>query len=865
MKKLYLVDVSAMYFRAFYAIRPLTNKKGLPTNALYGFLSMTSKLLKQAKSDYMAFCFDHKKATFRKEIYDGYKANRGEMPEELVPQVPYVRKITDALGIPAFVEPGFEADDIIGSLTKYGRENDLEVVIVSGDKDFAQLIAPFVSMYDSMKEVRYDVDGAIEKWGVRPDQMIDYLSIVGDSSDNIPGVKGIGPKGAQKLLAEFNNLETIYESLDQITAKGTLKKLQESKEEAFLSQKLVTIVQDMNVVESLDELRLRPIVREELTDLLDELEFKSFAKNLLGAESAGTTVKGSAPKTKTKTKKDESAQHEEPAQVEVKAVEVENNWKDLEVSELSELEKLIPAGEKVWGLWNERGLFLGADGHAIHYQGGLEGVGAMLSEKKVKWCGHDLKELWKSLNVVAPEIDWDQMLAAYVVRAGSIGEFNEIYQLYAGGHVPELASAGQLMACHEALRKVLEERVDERSARDVLQNLELPLVRVLFEMEQKGILMDTDELTEQSASLAADIQRLEKSIHKEAGEAFNVASTKQLAQILFEKMKIPPVKKTKTGYSTDNDVLEKLAVEHQIARDMIEYRELTKLKSTYVDALPLLLNKETGRIHTHLKQAHTATGRLSSQNPNLQNIPIRTERGNMVRKAFIAPPEKKLLSIDYSQIELRILAHITEDPGLCEAFDKDQDIHAATASHIYEVDIEEVTADQRRNAKAVNFGIAYGQGPFGLAENLGISRKEASEIIAQYFGRFSKVRDYMHDVVEEGKKKGYVETTFGRRRYLEELASKNGRIRKFGERAAINAPIQGTASDLVKKAMIDVHQKGVSGLLLQVHDELLLEVPDQEVDATSQLVSETMSEVAALKVPLKVNVASGQNWEEAHA
>lgn len=859
MKKLYLVDVSSMYFRAYYAIRPLSNSQGMPTNALYGFLSMVVKLLKKEKPDYLGFCFDNKEPSFRKELYSEYKANRTEMPEDLVPQVPYVRKISEALGIPVFNQIGFEADDLIGALTQYGREQNLEVIIVSGDKDFGQLIQPYVSMYDTMKEIRYDVDGVQEKWGIPPEQFIDYLALVGDSSDNIPGVKGIGPKGAQKLLAQYKTLEEIYENVDEVGPKGTQKKLKESKEMAFLSKELVTIATDIDLVKDLDELKMKEVHREELKQLLEELDFKSFEKNLLGSDDGGS-----------KSKEAERSRSSNEPSLEEKSGATDQFKSSIQFEEIEAtynvLEKEIKENDSIWCVWSERGLYLASEAAKKVYivSGKPEDIGQVLEKKKIKWLGYDLKKIWKDFGVSSPIGEWDLMLASYVLKAGAAESFEDLYQKYAGGKVPEIPTATQWFQCHIELRRRVEERLKEKDNKSILQSLELPLASILFQMEKSGILVDLKELSSQSELLKTDIAKLEEKIQEIAGEKFNVASTKQLSAILFDKMGIPPIKKIKTGYSTDNDVLEKLSEEHEIAKLVIEFRELSKLKSTYVDALPLLVNPKTERIHTTFSQAHTATGRLSSHDPNLQNIPIRTERGNRVRRAFVAQEGFELVSVDYSQIELRILAHITGDEGLCEAFRKGHDIHAATASQIFAVPLEEVSSDQRRSAKAVNFGIAYGQGPFGLAENLKISRKEASEIISQYFARFSRVKDYMIEVIETGKKQGYVETIFGRRRYLEELNSKNGRIRKFGERAAINAPVQGAASDIVKKAMIEVQKAKVPGLLLQVHDELLFEINSSEVEQQTQKICDIMENVVELEVPLKVNSARGKNWEEAH-
>lgn len=883
MKKLYLVDVSSMIFRAFYAIRPLSNPAGLPVNALYGFLSMTVKLLREIRPDYMAFCFDQSSDSFRKEIDPRYKANRSEMPEDLVPQIPYIRRLSEALGIPCLDYAKYEADDIIGTLTKLGRDHGLEVVIVSSDKDFAQLVKPYVSMYDTMKDIRYDEAGVVNKWGVEPRKFIDYLSIVGDSSDNVAGVKGIGEKGAQKLLAEFESLEDIYDNIDAIKG-ATQKKLIESKDEAFLSKKLVTIVCDMNLGVQPEDLRLKPIHRDELSALLMELDFKTFAKTLLGeipgepkptpvSEDSvaqilnpkgheNSTVRGSADGMNKFVRKAPPMPVVEDVKVEIGAIKEER-------FDLGQLAKWLKPETETWALQTERGSFVAqANGSGFTIaEIAAQGVelGELFNEKKLKYKGFDIKSFAKSHAISAPETVWDQMLAAYVIRAAPIDAVQSLFTLYNGQQLPDLPTPTQILSAHLQLEGHLRKKLTTINGEKVLFEIEQPLVPILVSMEQAGILIDTAALAKQSQGLLSDIQGLEKEIHGLAGEAFNIGSTKQLGQVLFEKLKLPPGKKTKTGYSTDADVLEKLSHEYDIAGKLIQWRELTKLRSTYVESLPLLVNKDTGRIHTTFNQASTTTGRLSSINPNLQNIPIRTERGNQVRGAFIAAPNHQLVSADYSQIELRILAHITSDPGLTRAFENDIDIHTATASEVFDVKINEVTSEMRRKAKAVNFGLAYGQGAFGLAETLRISRKEATDIINRYFSRFSGVQQYMTDTIEEAKKKGYVETIFGRRRYLDELYSQSGSVRQFGERAAINAPIQGTASDLVKLAMIKVGNPENARMLLQVHDELVFEAHEDSVDHVCLEVASHMENVAKLNVPLKVNTGSGKDWLSAHS
>ncbi|MEK7355002.1 MAG: DNA polymerase I, partial [Bdellovibrionota bacterium] len=687
MKKLYLVDVSSMFFRAFYAIRQLSNPAGMPVNALYGFLSMTVKLLREIRPDYMAFCFDRSEDTFRKEIDPRYKANRSEMPEDLRPQLPYFRKLSEALGIPCLDAAGFEADDIIGTLTKLGRDHGLEVVIVSGDKDFDQLIKPYVSMYDTMKDVRYDEAAAIEKWGVEPRKMIDYLAIVGDSSDNICGVAGIGPKGAQKLLAEYESLEDIYENIDKITG-STQKKLIEGKDEAFLSKKLVTIVCDMKLGVQPENLRLSPIHREDLTALLTELDFKTMARTLLG--DAGAPAAPSAPVASGHVEGSVShVLNPERREIGVSAgsanslsafvrkaaplptvqeVAFEVGKVKEERMDLAALAKFLKAETETWAIHTERASYLAQESKAGWTvaeiaASGLE-LGEMLSSKRLVYKGFDIKDFSKFHKVKNPKVAWDQMLAAYVMNPAPIESVQPLFQLYNGEPLPELPSPTQMLTANLRLESVLRKKLPTVNGEKVLFEIEQPLVPILLSMEQQGILLDTKMLAKQSEGLAKDIGSLEKEIHKLANEVFNIGSTKQLGHVLFEKLKMPVGKKTKTGYSTDSDVLDKLSKDYPIAVKILEWRELTKLRSTYVEALPLLADKETGRVHTTFHQAWTATGRLSSQNPNLQNIPIRTERGNQIRKAFVAPEGHTLVSADYSQIELRILAHITSDEGL---------------------------------------------------------------------------------------------------------------------------------------------------------------------------------------------------------
>ena len=880
-----------MFFRAFYAVRQLTSPKGLPVNAIYGFLSMMIKLLKEEKPEYLVFCYDRKEPSFRKDMYSEYKANRTEMPEELGVQIPYIKKLGELLGVPAFEIPQYEADDIIGTLTKIAADQKFEVIIVSGDKDFGQLIRPHVYLYDTMKEIRYDVPAVKEKWGIRPDQFLDYLALVGDTSDNIPGVQGVGPKGAIKLLEQFKHLEDIYERIDEVSAKSLKEKLMASKENAFLSKKLVKIVDDVPMSKDMSTYRLQPMKRSELRSFLQELNFKTFEKNLLGAEeTAAPTLSGltteNAPSVDSSANPDSSRPPqdsqliERSSENEVEKVELGHWLKDSNLSTplnqfaLPEMVSMdvpsfidkVNSKDEIYFFKDERGFYALINQTVFALttirDDDFLPLGPALEKKEILFSGFDLKEIFHTLGCQNPRHEWDSMLAAYVLEATDCNDFDKVYARLMKVEEQEFASPAQKAQMHLHLRDFLQTELKKTNAFEVYKKFELPLILILYKMEKLGVRLDAEELARQSHDLAIEIKELEQAIHKDTGEVFNVSSPKQLATILFEKMGLEAGKKTKTGYSTDIDVLEKL--DHPVGRKIIEFRELTKLKSTYVDALPSLIHVTDHRVHTHFNQALTATGRLSSTEPNLQNIPIKTAKGQKVRQAFIAEPGCELLSVDYSQVELRVLAHMSEDPGLIRSFQEDLDIHTATAAEIFEVPLDQVTSQLRRTAKAVNFGIAYGQGAFGLAENLGIERKEAQGIIERYFTRFKNVKDYIDSTIQKAHELGYVETLFGRRRYIHELRAKNQAVKKFGERAAINAPIQGTASDIVKLAMIEIDKKISVPMLLQVHDELIFEAPKSKLETQSNLIKDIMENVVQLKVPLKVNLAIGKNWDEAH-
>lgn len=851
-----------MIFRAFYAIRPLTSPSGLPVNALYGYLSMIIKLLKEEKPDYLAICYDRKEASFRKDLYAEYKSNRTEMPEDLQKQMPYLRKLNEALGFSCFEKQSYEADDLIGAITEWGLKHQLQVYIVSGDKDFAQLVKPNVFLYDTMKNTKLDTQGVVEKWGVKPEQFRDYLALMGDSSDNVPGVEGIGPKGAQKLITDYGTLDGVYENIEKIT--GKLKeRLIKDKDNAYLSKKLVTIETDIPLDLEFEKLTLKSFHNDELKAILEELNFKSFLKSLLDI-SSGSPVVNDGGKTETTVvkvaSKTEDSKTEEGSDL---PLAFANNNSQIHMMNLEEWVKTYSQQKSYFFLWEEKLYVQVADSILQIEKPAGETEWTNLS--RFKWSGFDIKSVWKFLGITQVdefEIELDSMLVAYVISSKNSTTLDLVLKEFLHVEIDEETPLSQIVGYLQELNKKLEIDLKNFDQVSILYNFEYPLIPILFKMERVGFLINSQELKEFSQELKREIESIEVEVHKISGDKFNLASPKQLSEVLFQKLGLEVIKKTKTGISTDNEVLEKL--NHPIAKLILDFRELSKLKSTYVDVLPTLVSPVDHRIHTTFNQALTTTGRLSSSNPNLQNIPIKTLRGQRVRKSFVAEKNKKILSLDYSQIELRVLAHFTDDPGLKKAFQEDIDVHTVTASEVFNIKISDVTSDLRRIAKAVNFGIAYGQGAFGLAETLGIPRGEATAIIKNYFDKFKNVKTYIEETVKTAHEKNYVETLFGRRRYLPELQNKSPMIKKFGERAAINAPIQGTASDIVKLAMIKLNQSVKSAMILQVHDELLFEGDESALLQELSQIKSIMENVVTLKVPLKVNYSIGNNWDEAH-
>ena len=898
---LYLIDVSSLFFRAYYALPPLKTSKGIPTHAIHGFLSMLIKVLKEKNLNYIACCFDREEPSFRFDIYPEYKGHRDDTPEDLLVQIPYIRNLVQLMGIPCFDKESFEADDVIGSLTCFGKKHDLEVVIVSGDKDFSQLVDPQVSLFDTMKDLQYKEEDIKAKWGVFPNQMVDYLALVGDSSDNIPGVRGIGKKGAQKLLEEFENLDHIYENLNSIQNKNLREKLFNGKDFAYLSKKLITIFCDIDFSLSLNDLKMKAIEKDSLRSLLSDLELHSVLKIL---KNLGDQKTFSAPlldetspikilsirsksllsDSKSKDLKlsgsgedsfEASSEVSSKSSSKIGSSKISSKKKINEIKlvtwNLDEVSENVEVYSQVWVLYFESDLYLGLKERLIKVTGEREKLGELLNLKFIFWKGFDLKSMWWDLKLKDPiNIGLDLMILAYLLHFDHLKvTFENVCKKYDVFKEEETPSPELFYRAHIKLEKILKRMLEEENSevlKNVFYDIELPLIPVLYEMERLGVCIDREALEKQSLDLKDEISVIERKIFEQAGTQFNIGSPKQLAHILFEVKGLPRNKKIKTGYSTDSGVLRKLSKYDSICEDILEFRECMKLKSTYVDALLQAQDQKTKRVHTRFHQTTTSTGRLSSTHPNLQNIPIRTKRGQMIRRCFVSEPHHLLISADYNQIELRILAHLTEDPALLRAFEKGEDIHKATAYEIFNLgSISEVTEELRRRAKAINFGIIYGQGAFGLSESLNIGFQEASDIIHRYFNRFRKVREYTLEIVEFAKKNHYVETLLGRRRFIDELQSSNANVRKFGERAAINAPIQGTASDIVKKAMIDLYKELSCSFLLQVHDELLFECLEEDLESVVSDIRKVMENIIQFKVKLEVNFGWGKNWEKAHS
>lgn len=858
MMKLLVLDGNSILNRAFYGIKLLTTKDGHFTNAIYGFLTMLKKMWDETQPDAVAIAFDRREPTFRHLEYDGYKAQRKGMPEELAEQLPVLKELLELLGYPLVEQAGFEADDILGTLAKASREQGAECVIATGDRDSLQLVGDGVTVrlaatkFGQPQVTVYDAEKIREEYGVEPPQMIEIKALQGDSSDNIPGVAGIGPKGAGELIRSFHDIDHIYENLDTIDIKeGMRKKLREGKESAYLSRKLGTICTDVPIDTKLEMYRLQSGDKAAAARLMARLELFSLIPKL-GLDAA-------AQETPEQSKMADSL----PVKVLADGAGLliplqEQGRADLTAvydgNEISSL--LLPMDGTVFVLKPEKAFFRALCGNA-----------------KIVKNIHNSKPFYAALERLGVEVKnfgMDTLLAAYLLNPTS-SDYG-VERLAAEYEVPVPSANGEYAdAARAALLPALVDRltteIEQNGQLDLLKKIELPLAKVLAGMETVGFAVDAAGIEEYGKGLQTRIDEIQSRIYEQVGYEFNVNSPKQLGQALFEKLGLHTGKKTKSGYSTNAEVLESLRYDHPAVEMILEYRGLTKLKSTYCDGLLKVIGQD-GRIHSSFNQTETRTGRISSTEPNLQNIPVRTEQGRELRRFFIARPGWVLVDADYSQIELRVLAHVADDKNMIEAFRENADIHRSTAAQVFRMPEEMVTPIMRSRAKAVNFGIVYGIGAFSLSKNIGVTRKEADDYIKAYLAHYDGVRSYMNHVVELAKERGYAETLFGRRRYLPELTSSNFNLRSFGERVAMNMPIQGTAADIIKIAMIRVaerltREKMQAQLILQVHDELIVEAPQEEAEAAAKLLTEEMQNAVSLSVPMLAEAKIGKTWYDA--
>ncbi|MDB2649756.1 DNA polymerase I [Porticoccaceae bacterium] len=913
---LILVDGSSYLYRAFHALPPLTNSKGLPTGAVKGVINMMRRLQKDYPDSTTAVIFDAKGKTFRDDIYSDYKANRPPMPDELRSQIQPIHDVIRAMGMPLISIGGVEADDVIGTYAVQATEKKQPVVISTGDKDIAQLVNEHISLVNTMTDTELDREGVIAKFGIPPELIIDFLALLGDKSDNIPGVPGVGEKTALGLLQGLGGIDSIYQRLDEVKtlsfrgAKTMAAKLEEHRDLAYLSYQLATIKTDVEVDLAVDELANQAPDNEKLLNLFIDLEFKTWINELSGdaapaqPKSSSQAIEPSsqpsvvAPSTinyETVLDQQQFSNWLQKLQnSQLMAVDTETTSLDYMVADLVGISLAVEAGEAAYIPFGHD--YLGAP-QQLPREIVLEAIKPILEDPKIKKVGQNLKydtSVLAQHGIDLKGIAYDTMLESYVInsvatrhdmdslaqhyleaettsfteiagKGASQLTFNQISLEQAGPYAAE--DADITLRLHQALWPQVKA---ELPLKTLFEEIELPLIKVLSHIERTGALVDDTLLFQQSQELAERLAELETQAWELAGQQFNLASPKQLAEILFTKLEIPVLKKTAKGApSTKEEVLQELALDYPLPKVLLEHRGLAKLKSTYTDKLPVMINSTTRRIHTSYHQAGTATGRLSSSDPNLQNIPIRTAEGRRVRQAFIAPEGHRLIAADYSQIELRIMAHLSGDKNLLKAFEQGQDVHRATAAEVFGVNLAQVTTDQRRSAKAINFGLIYGMSAFGLAKQLNIGRKQAAEYIELYFQRYPGVQDYMNQVRHSAAEKGYVETHFGRRLYLPEINSRNGMRRQAAERTAINAPMQGTAADIIKLAMINVdnwlrNQKLKSRMIMQVHDELVLEVPESEHQQVIIGIKECMENAASLQVKLVVDVGVGDNWDEAH-
>ncbi|AUH71206.1 DNA polymerase I [Legionella sainthelensi] len=889
---LILVDGSSYFFRAFHALPPLTNSKGQPTGAVYGVVNMIKKLIKDYQPEELAVVFDAKGKTFRDEWYPEYKAHRPPMPQELSSQFAPLVELLGAMGIPVLIIEGVEADDVIGTLAIQATEQGVPVVISTGDKDMAQLVNEHISLINTMNNSAMDIAGVKEKFGVTPNQVIDYLTLIGDSVDNVPGVTKCGPKTAVKWLTEYQTLDNLIQNANQIGGKiGDY--LRASIPQLPLSKQLVTIKTDVSLPLGWGELKPNAMNKERVIALMRELEFKNWLKELLSDEESydHNAKQVQASFELITTNQQLSHWLNQLEQCDVFCIDTETTSLDIMMAEVVGISLAIEEGKAAYIP------FTHTDGSPqLLREEVLTALKPILENPTIKKIGQNLKydySVLKNHDITLKGINYDTMLESYVLNSGSgrhdmdslalkyLGHKTISYEEIAGKGVKQLRfdqipvdKAGAYAAedaditlqLHHKLYPLIPE-----SVHNVFANIEMPLVTVLADMERIGVLIDATTLNQHGERLKERIKTLEEEALHLAGKPFNLNSPKQLQEILFDSHKLPIIAKTPTGQpSTAESVLQELAYDYRLAAVILEYRSLTKLVSTYIDALPKKINPKTNRVHTSYNQAVTATGRLSSSEPNLQNIPIRSEEGRLIRTAFIAPKDNIILAADYSQIELRIMAHLSQDENLLKAFANGWDVHAATASEIFQIPLEEINNEQRRRAKAINFGLIYGMSSFGLAKQIGVERQDAQHYIDTYFQRYPKVLEYMNRTRHQAHHQGYVETLFGRRLYLPEINARNLMRQKAAERTAINAPMQGTAADIIKNAMICIakwqnsHEKPPARMIMQVHDELVFEVNKNAIESSKEIIRELMEQTITLSVPLVVSIGTGANWDAAH-
>jgi len=885
--KVYLIDGSSYIYRAFFAISHLSNSKGFPTNAIYGFTNMLRKVLRDGGAEYAALAFDAPGPTFRHEVFGEYKANRPSMPEDLRVQIPAIKEIVSALRLPILEKEGYEADDLIATLARKLEGEGIETVIISGDKDLMQLVSSHVTMYDSMKDKTFRIPEVKERFGVSPDKVVEVMGLMGDASDNIPGVPGIGPKNAARLIEEFGSIEELLKNVDKIKNAKLRAALLRYSEQARLSRELATLNSEAPLDWGLEEMKIGEADRKKLQEIFKEMEFSKLLKDF------------SLPPDR----------REDDYRLITDRIEFKELVQSLRKAGTFALDlestSLDPMRAEIVGLsfsFQPHRAFYIPVGH--DYRGAPEQLsreevlGALrplLEDPGVKKYGQNIKYdyiLLANSEVLLKGIGGDNMIASYLLNPSkhrhSLEELAREYLDHQVITYSDVAGSGAKAipfnqvevekacrySCEDAdltllLANLLMPKIEADGFAELFHGVEIPLIEVLAAMEMNGVRLDLPLLAVLSEEFEKQMEKTSEEVFDLAGESFNINSPQQLGKVLFERLKLPGGKRTKTGYSTDVEVLNELSKDFPLPAKVLEYRSLSKLKSTYVDALPQMVNPKTGRIHTSFNQTVTATGRLSSSDPNLQNIPIRNPEGRRIREAFIPEKGRRILSADYSQIELRILAHLSQDPLLLATFKQDQDVHAATAGEIFHVTPDKVNPEMRRLAKVINFGIIYGMSAFGLAKELGIQPAVAQAYIANYFQKYHGVRDYIDRSLEAARERGFVNTLLNRRRYLPDIKNPNRSVRQFTERIAVNAPIQGTAADLIKVAMIRIHsrllqERSNAKLILQIHDELVFEVPEPELETIKNLVKEEMEGVMKLEIPLKVEIGTGKNWAEAH-